>query len=715
MQPLAQKGYSSQQVMDVLHAKSKARNIRFRYDLLDKNLNYKQTLDNVLDGEVAFSAFSAINRTAKFTLREQYTPAHTERQPRTVNFYSGPQSNVANLKFESWSKTNVSIDNGEMRLLPLSGVIVNSTMEDGWRTVTDVPEQAHGWMAGGFKPWQGGTFYRTDKGGGWLGEWSQSLIRDTAGSFPMGMQTISSGLITASGGQKIYASFFYRVFFGEVAPNYIYALGAGGNIRLNENVTITDTGLDGWKRWEGEGTVPAGRPSNVYGLLLGNESNALNGVCDYDNVYFSATAKAIYSGVATSPVLNMSNDVQKGIDIPRVKSTQLQYENVIGQATTKSWFPENIVKTRYSLDGGTIWSSWVTTVPYGDLGIPAGSDARQLRVQLQWNVGRHNSNDNVRLKYVNVAVTYEEDTFVPKKDVINYLQDRIKPYMEIEMPDGVWLEFPLGVFLLNSPTRADQVKGVYRDIEAYDQLVILQEDKATWNRTFWGYPNEEVTRLLVSLGFNRKYINIPPTTKSGVWNFPIGTPVIEIINKMLDTAGYTPLWVDSNGVFRSSPYVLPTNRPSEYTYEDNELSVTYNGMNEELDLFNTANYIIVIQSNVEKTPLWKARANNDPLSPLSTVSTGRRIVDYREVDNLNTQTEVDAYAERILQETSMAYQKIKFNTALMPFHEYQDCLRVRYSELEVDDRYIETSWKMQLKVGGEMEHEARKVVYVSEW
>ncbi|MGG5739672.1 hypothetical protein [Bacillus cereus group sp. IBL03679] len=601
-----------------------------------------------------------------------------------------------------------------MRLQPYSGTITNSRLEDGWRTVTDNPEQAHGWMAGEFKPWANGVnYYTVSQGGGWQGSYAQEVKRDTANTQPVGMQTIGNGLVVVSGGQKIYVSFFYRLFNGEIHPNYVYAMSSAGNIRLNENVTMTNTGFNNWYRWEGEVTVPAGRASAGYGLLMACDSGVLNGICNYDNVYFSGTAKAIYSGIATSPVLDMSNSTYQGVDIPRVKEAKLSYDNVFGTLTREgSWSPENIVKTRYSLNGGTTWSSWVTTVPYGSLGIPAGSDARKLRVQLQWSAGRHNSADNVRLKYVNVAVTYEEDTLIPKRDVINYLSDRIKPYMEIEMPDGNWLEFPLGVFLLNSPTRSDQVKGVYRDIEAYDQLVILQEDKALWNRTFWGYPHEEVADLLESLGFNRKFISIPPTTKSSVWNFPMGAPIIDIINKMLDTAGYTPLWVDANGVFRSQPYVLPTDRPVEYTYQDDELSVTYNGMNEELDLFNTANYVIVVQSNVEEAPLWQARANNDPLSPLSTVSTGRRIVDCREVDNLGTQAEVDAYAQRILQETTMTYQKIQFHTALMPFHEYQDCIRVRYSELDIDDRYIETGWKMQLKVGGEMEHEARKVVFV---
>lgn len=702
MQPLAQKGYSAQQVMDVLHAKSKARNIRFRYDLLDKKLNYKRTLNNILDGEVAFSAFSAIKRTAKFNIKEQYVPEHIERVERKLTHTSD---------LTTWARTNVQVDSGNLRLQPFNGTLSNSDFEYSWYSLSS-SSGATGMMAGGFVPWMTGVVYQANQGGSWQGSTlsAQEIIKSASGTYPAGFMTETNTLVSASGGQKIYASFYFRTFNGEVTPNYVYAMSSAGNIRLNENVVTTPTGYNGWVRWEGEVTVPAGRPSATYGILVACDSGVTNGICNYDNLYFG-TNKGIYSGVATSPVIDLSNSNYLGLDYAKVKDCTLEWDRITGTPTREgSWMPENIVKTRYSLNGGTTWSNWVTTNFYSSLGIPVGSDARNLRVQLQWNGSRWNTKDNVRITSAKVVVTYEEDKMIPQQDIINYMSDRIKPYMEIEMPDGNWLEFPLGVFLLNSPTRSDQVKGVYRDVEAYDQLVVLQEDKALWNRTFWGYVHEEVTELLESLGFDRKFINIPPTTKTGRWNFAMGTPIIEIINTMLDTASYTPIWVDANGVFRSSPYVLPTDRPAEYIYQDDELSVTYNGMDEELDVFNTANYVIVVQSNVETAPLWDASANNDPLSPLSTVSLGRRIVDYREVDNLSTQAEVKAYADRILQETMMAYEKLKFNTVLMPFHEYQDCIMVRYSELGIDDRFIETGWKMQLKVGGQMEHEARRVV-----
>jgi len=713
MQPLEQKGYSYEQVRDILHARTKSRNVRFRYDLLDKDLKFKRTLTNVLDGEVAFSAFSAIKRTAKFTLKEDYIDEHIERKNRKVNYNIGPKGTTSDTRFDSWSKTNFSMDNGEMMLQPFSGTLTNSTMENGWRTVTVPPDPASGWMTGSFKPWNSGPTYKVNKGRGWQGEWAQEFTRTTAGDYAIGMQTISSSAVIASGGQKVYASFFYSTYNGEPDPNYIYAIASSSsadNFAINQNVVKTYTGVGQWYLWEGEGTVPAGKPNIGYGLLVASTSNVTNGICNYDNLYFG-TNKAIYSGVATSPILDMSDTLHHGIDIPRVKSTEVRYSTVRGTPTNEGSYaaPEKL-ETRYSLNGGTTWSSWVATVDYGNLGIPSGSDAQQLRVQLRWNAGRHNSSDAVRFKDIDVYVTYEEDTYIPKKDVINYLSDRIKPYMEVEMESGVWVEFPLGVFLLNSPTRVDQVKGVYRDIEAYDQLVVLQEDKLLWNRTFWGYPPEIVTDLLVSMGFKRSMISIPPGTKYGTWNFSMGTPVIEVVNKLLDSCGYTPLWTDANGVFRSSPYILPSDRSTDYTYQDDDLSVIYNGIDEELDLFNTANYFIVIQSNVEQAPLWASKANNDPTSPLSTVSTGRRIVDYREVDNLPTQADVEAYVDRLYQETTMAYEKIKFKTALMPIHEYQDCLRVIYSELEINDRYIETAWRMPLRVGGTMEHEARKVV-----
>ena len=50
--------------------KTGSRQIKFRYDLLDKNHRYKKTLNNVISGEISMAAFADIKRTARFKIKD---------------------------------------------------------------------------------------------------------------------------------------------------------------------------------------------------------------------------------------------------------------------------------------------------------------------------------------------------------------------------------------------------------------------------------------------------------------------------------------------------------------------------------------------------------------------------------------------------------------------------------------------------------------------
>lgn len=73
MLSLERNGYTKQQVIDALHGKYKARELSFRYELLDKNDIKKKNLDTVVSGEVSMSALAQIKRTARFQIKEDPT------------------------------------------------------------------------------------------------------------------------------------------------------------------------------------------------------------------------------------------------------------------------------------------------------------------------------------------------------------------------------------------------------------------------------------------------------------------------------------------------------------------------------------------------------------------------------------------------------------------------------------------------------------------
>ena len=71
MQPLAQRGYTSQEVLDALRGRYGPRKLSFRYDLLDDDNTYLRSLNNVLGCDISQNSLADIPRTARFTIREE--------------------------------------------------------------------------------------------------------------------------------------------------------------------------------------------------------------------------------------------------------------------------------------------------------------------------------------------------------------------------------------------------------------------------------------------------------------------------------------------------------------------------------------------------------------------------------------------------------------------------------------------------------------------
>lgn len=323
---------------------------------------------------------------------------------------------------------------------------------------------------------------------------------------------------------------------------------------------------------------------------------------------------------------------------------------------------------------------------------------------------------------------------------INFLSDRIRPYLRLYVPPGKllgryyyffqssfsaefdlragpdkggWVEFPLGIFLLSSPIRKDSNQNVYRDVEAYDGLLILRDDKFDIRYTVRAGTNyrQAVIDILASAGITKHNIEQTDKVLPVDMEFEPGKEKLVAINALLTAINYTPIHVDVYGFFTSMTYRSPSIRSSEYTYKDDELSIIYAGMEEELDLFNVPNKWVVVCSSAEQS-LMSSYINSNPNSPTSTVSRGRTIVDYREVTDIADQQSLDAYVQRIAFEASQVYGKVTFETAINPLHDYMDVLELDYSPLGIKGKYSETSWTMPLKAGARMKHEVRKVVSI---
>lgn len=292
---------------------------------------------------------------------------------------------------------------------------------------------------------------------------------------------------------------------------------------------------------------------------------------------------------------------------------------------------------------------------------------------------------------------------------IDWLNDKVQPVFIL---NGQY-EFPLGVFMISSPTRELRGKGIYRSVECFDTSLVLLEDKFDTRYRIVKGTNyvTAIKQIIGSAGIWK--INIPhiDATLKTDREFEIGTSKLESVNQLLQEINYTSIWVDEQGNFTATPYILPNDRTVEYSYKNDDMSIILPDTSvEEIDLFSVANKWVVVATNPETEPLVSRYTNENPTSPTSTINRRRNIVDFREIEDVASQAILDEYVRRIAYEASNVYGKFIFETAIMPHHSYMDCLFCEHTDLGIKNKYIETSWEMDLRAGGKMRHNARRVI-----
>lgn len=325
---------------------------------------------------------------------------------------------------------------------------------------------------------------------------------------------------------------------------------------------------------------------------------------------------------------------------------------------------------------------------------------------------------------------------------INYLSDRIKPYLRLWIPPtpkktpeyafyshiqvvetstneddvpGGWVEFPLGVFFLSSPNRVDEGNGVIkREIDAYDGLVVLLNDKFTTRYTVTAGTRyyDAVVAILTSAGITTYNLEQTDDVLPRDIEFEPGRQKLFALNELLRQINFTQIHVDENGYYVTHKYRSPSERSEEYRYVTDENSITFEGASEELNLFDVPNVFTVVRTNEEEAPLVSSFINDNPNSPTSTVSRGFQYVDIREIDNIADQAALDAYVQRIAFDASQVYGRIQFSTALMPFHGFSNVLYFQYDALGIAGKFVELKWTMDLSSDGMMTHEIRQIVDV---
>ena len=296
---------------------------------------------------------------------------------------------------------------------------------------------------------------------------------------------------------------------------------------------------------------------------------------------------------------------------------------------------------------------------------------------------------------------------------VDWYADRIRPYWRLKMPDGGWAEWPLGLFVLTSPAKVHDETGSRRQVEAYDLGIVLVEDLVTDRYVVEAgtVVTDAVETILSDAGLTDSYVTGSDETLPTSRDWPPGTSRREIIDSLLSSINYRSLSFGPNGFATSGQYQPPGVRPTGHTYTTAVRSVVGTDVTIGFDLFGVANTFVGTVSDPERAPLRSTYVNDAASSPTSTVSRGRTIVDYRELE-ATSQTALDAKVERIAFEASQVYQIVDLQTATMPHHDVGDVLEVVHGPAGIGARFTEHTWTLPLEVGASMSHRIRRLVSV---
>lgn len=294
----------------------------------------------------------------------------------------------------------------------------------------------------------------------------------------------------------------------------------------------------------------------------------------------------------------------------------------------------------------------------------------------------------------------------------DFLSDRLRVFTRLQMLDGDWQEWPLGTFLLasNETPRGTRLARETRGFTGFDLLQVLVED-CVIDRYVVASGTAVITAaatVLTSAGFTTNALATSALTLPAAMEWEPGTSKLQIVNDLLATINYKPLSMTPYGVPIAGPYVDPAAADVLWSYTLDTASLVRPGTRVTLDLFSVPNVVVGVLSEPERAPLVATATNSNPASPLSTVRRGRSIVQLIDSQGAVDLTTLQAKVDRVLTEQGQQYESIVFDTGLMPFHDDGDV--VLFDDGSGAVRYRETGWEMELRAGGVMRHNARRVV-----
>ena len=256
----------------------------------------------------------------------------------------------------------------------------------------------------------------------------------------------------------------------------------------------------------------------------------------------------------------------------------------------------------------------------------------------------------------------------------------IRAYL-ITIQNGIREKYPLGTYLVQTPSSSYDGKVRNISMDAYTPLLELKENPPPIGYSIFKGSNvmenaydivsEHVRAPVVRASTDDKLYNDFVANTDDTW--------ITFTRDLISNAK-REFALDELGRILFAPVQKIETLQPVWTYDDDNSSILYSDITIDHDLYGIPNVVEVIYS-AGSTYYHKKVVNNDENSPISTVRRGREII-HRvvnpEMSAMPSEEQIELYAKDLLKALSTVEYKIKYTHAYCPVR-LGDCVRLNYS------------------------------------
>lgn len=257
----------------------------------------------------------------------------------------------------------------------------------------------------------------------------------------------------------------------------------------------------------------------------------------------------------------------------------------------------------------------------------------------------------------------------------------IRVYL-ITIQNGAKDKYPLGTYLIQTPSSKFDGKNKIVSVDAYTPLLELKENPPPIGYSVLKDTNIMETAYKITKEQVRAPVVAASCTETLFSDFVANTDDtwMTFLNDLMANAKYT-FSLDELGRILFSPKQDMASLQPVWTFDDSNSSILYPEINMDYDLYGIPNVVEVIYSSDDRC-YYSRVVNDDSNSPTSTVSRGREII-HRVTEPIlygnPTDEQVNEYAVRLLRSLSSIEYTVSYSHGYCPV-KIGDCVRLNYSK-----------------------------------